>query len=171
MSNDHDLMVRAWKENALCEEDADFRFLRRLKLADNPGRIDSLAHELHDETFAKIDCTRCANCCKTIRPGFTGEDVERIAAHLEMSPQAFIAAHLEADPPEGEYFTKQTPCPFLGEDDRCTIYDVRPEACRDYPHTNKEGFTHRIYSHSANELTCPAVYHIVKDLRRRLRRR
>ena len=66
---------------------------------------------------------------------------------------------------------KAMPCPLLGEDDRCTIYAVRPQACREFPHTDKDGFIWRTYLHAANTLSCPAAYHIVKRLRRRLRRR
>jgi Fe-S-cluster containining protein len=164
-------MLQSWRDNAARREEANFRFLRSLKIVPNPNRIDALARQLHDEVFAAIDCTRCAHCCKTMQPAFTDEDIARIAAHLGVSPSAFIAAHLETDPDEGGLRTKQTPCPFLGGDDRCTIYAVRPRACREFPHTDKEGFTSRTYLHTANTLSCPAVYHIVNGLRRRLRRR
>jgi Fe-S-cluster containining protein len=97
-------------------------------------------------------------------------DIARIAAHLGLSEESFTTTYLEIDPEEGSYRTKAAPCPFLGKDDRCTIYDVRPVACRDFPHTDKEGFTQRTYLHTANTLSCPAVYFIVKRLRRRLRR-
>jgi Fe-S-cluster containining protein len=163
-------MLRSWRENAAREEDANFRFLRSLKMVSDPARLDSQARELHQEVFASIDCTRCANCCKTMQPAFTDEDIESIAAHLGMSPEAFVAAHLEVDPEEGGHRTKAAPCPFLGGDDRCTIYAVRPQACREFPHTDKEGFIWRVYLHTANTLSCPAVYHLVKRLRR-LRRR
>jgi Fe-S-cluster containining protein len=171
MPDDHDAMLRSWRENAARDEDANFRFLRGLKLVPSPGRIDSLARELHQDTFARIDCTRCANCCKTMQPGLTDEDIERIAAHLGVSQEELVAAHLEVDPEEGGQRTKVAPCPFLGGDDRCTIYEVRPQACRDFPRTDKEDFTSRTYLHTANTRSCPAVYHVVTRLRRRLRRR
>lgn len=65
---------------------------------------------------------------------------------------------------------KETPCPFLGEDDRCTIYDVRPEDCRHFPHTDKKHFTQRVYQHASNTQVCPAVYYIVEEMRHRWRR-
>jgi Fe-S-cluster containining protein len=83
-----------------------------------------------------------------------------------MSEESFIAAYLEIDPEEGDYRTKAAPCPFLGGDDRCNIYEVRPEACRDFPHTDKEGFTRRSHLHAENTLSCPATYHVVRGLRR-----
>jgi Fe-S-cluster containining protein len=171
MPDDHDTMLRSWRENAARDEDTNFRFLRSLKMVSDPDRIDSLAREVHEETFARIDCTRCANCCKTKQPAFTDEDVTRIAAQLNLSEEEFVATYLETDPEEGGHRTKAAPCPFLGGDDRCTIYEVRPRACREFPHTDKEGFTSRVYLHTNNTLSCPAVYHIVKGLRRRRRRR
>src|SRR5439155_22174774 len=98
MPDDHDAMLQSWRENAARDEESNYRFLRSLKMVPDPGRIDSLAGELHQETFARIDCTRCANCRKTMQPEFTDEDVERIAQHLGMSGEALIAAHLEIDP-------------------------------------------------------------------------
>jgi uncharacterized protein len=164
MPADHDALVRDWQRNAARREKANFRFVRSLKLVDDPDEIDSLAREQHADVFARIDCTRCANCCKTLAPGLTSEDIERIAAHLNLSREVFLATYLTVSP-NGNYQMKEVPCPFLGRDDRCTIYDVRPECCRTYPNKDKEGFIWRTYQHLSNTLTCPAVYHIVKQMR------
>src|SRR5947207_1798805 len=113
MPDDHDALLDDWRENAARDEDANFRFLRSLKMVRAPERIDALAGELHEEAFNRIDCTRCANCCKTMQPTFTNEDIERIAAHLGLSREAFVAAHLEIDPEEGGHRTRSAPCPLL----------------------------------------------------------
>jgi Fe-S-cluster containining protein len=138
-------------------------------MVDDPERVDKLAGKLHDEAFGLIDCTRCAHCCKTMRPAVNADDIERIAVRLELSLDEFAAAYLSEDG-EGQRI-KAAPCPFLGGDDRCTIYDVRPQVCREYPHTNKEGFVWRTYMHAENARTCPAVYYVVKQMRTRKRRR
>jgi len=169
MKADHDAILRDWRENAARDEDTNFRFLRSLKLVSDPDRIDDLARDLHKDAFGRIDCTRCAHCCKTMKPGLTDEDIDRISKHLGLSAQAFIAAYLEKDPFDGGYRTKATPCPFLGKDDRCTIYEARPKACQEFPHTDKEDFIRRTYLHSGNILSCPAVYYIVKRMRQRRR--
>jgi len=62
--------------------------------------------------------------------------------------------------------TRQKPCPFLGDDDHCTIHDVRPVVCREYPHTDKEGFTSRTMGVAGNALVCPAVFWIVEQMKR-----
>jgi Fe-S-cluster containining protein len=92
-------------------------------------------------------------------------DIERIAGRLGMTPEDFTARHLHAV--EGEEFEiTSKPCPFLGSDNRCTIYEFRPDCCREYPYTDKPDFATRTYGHSQNTLVCPAVFWIVEQLRR-----
>jgi hypothetical protein len=66
MPANHDAIFEDWRRNAAAHEDANFAFLRSLKFADHPRETDELAAELHRDAFRIIDCTRCANCCKTI---------------------------------------------------------------------------------------------------------
>ena len=54
--------------------------------------------------------------------------------------------------------------PFLGQDDRCTIYDVRPAVCREYPHVDKEGLVFRTMGVAHNTLICPAVFWVVESM-------
>jgi Fe-S-cluster containining protein len=102
-----------------------------------------------------------------MRPAVSADDIERIAAWLGLSCDEFAATYLDVDD-EGQRI-KAAPCPFLGGDDRCTIYDVRPQVCSEYPHTNKEGFIWRTYMHADNARACPAVFHVVKQMRKRRR--
>src|ERR1700739_3964847 len=123
MSNDkktHDALVADWKENAKKHDDENYRFLRSVKQR-SFKKVDRIALELHQEAFSIVDCTKCANCCRTLRPVFTDEDIERIAGHLGMAQDEFIAVYLERDEEGGRYRTKAAPCPFLGGDNRCTI--------------------------------------------------
>lgn len=125
--------------------------------------------ELHDETFEKIDCLNCANCCKTTGPLFTNKDIERIAKHFKMKPSQFIETYLRIDE-DNDYVLEQLPCPFLADDNYCLIYDVRPKACAEFPHTDRKKF------HQINNLTlknteiCPAAYQIVEKMMERLKR-
>jgi len=61
----------AWKQNAERNGERNLVFLRRLKRKDDRV-VDRVAHRLHEEAFSIIDCTRCANCCKTIHPQLRG---------------------------------------------------------------------------------------------------
>ena len=168
---DHDSIVQDWRNHAEQNDDKNYRFLQSLKHRDYGFEPDELAGELHEQVFQIVDCTRCANCCKTMTVLLTKTDIERIAKHLDMPVQEFAERYLEPDEKEAPLLEmRQQPCPFLGDDNRCTVYDVRPAACREYPHTDKEDFTFRTMLHANNAKQCPAVFWIVEQLRLRSRR-
>jgi hypothetical protein len=163
---DHESVVEDWKRNAERNDEENYRFLRSMKFRNYGFEPDELAGELHKEAFQVVECTRCANCCKTMRPGLDEEDVDRIAGHLDMSADRFIATYLRLDPEDKRYAMRQVPCPFLGDDDRCKIYDVRPADCREYPHTDKEDLVSRTMGVANNTLVCPAAFWIVERMKR-----
>ena len=163
----HDAVIEDWRQNAERHDEENFEFLHSMKHREYGFVPDELAGELHEQAFQIVDCTRCANCCKTMDINFDDEDIERIAGHLNMPTAEFIETYLEADDEDGTYKARQKPCPFLGDDDRCTIYEVRPTVCREYPHTDKEGFTFRAMGVASNSLVCPAVFWIVEQMKQR----
>lgn len=134
----------------------------------SPKRLDVLMQNLHDEEFAKADCLACANCCKTSSPIFTNKDISRIAKHFRMKEVNFISQYLERD--EDDFMVlQQAPCTFLDENDNtCTIYDVRPKACAEYPHTNRKKFIQITNLTLKNTEICPAAYNIVEELKKKL---
>lgn len=132
-----------------------------------PKQLDYLMQELHDETFAKTNCLNCANCCKTTGPLFTHKDIERIAKHFKMKPSAFIEQYLRVDE-DNDYVLQQVPCTFLAADNYCLIYDVRPKACREYPHTDRKKFQQISNITLKNVAICPAAYTIVEAMKKRL---
>ena len=127
---DHESVVEDWQQNAERHDQRNYEFLRSMKFRDYGFDPDELAGELHEQAFRIVDCTRCANCCKTMDVKFTDEDIERIAGYLNMATAEFIKTYLEADEEDGSYKAQHKPCPFLGEDDRCTIYEIRPKEAR-----------------------------------------
>ncbi|HSR59256.1 MAG TPA: YkgJ family cysteine cluster protein [Robiginitalea sp.] len=142
------------------------RFLKRLK-ARPPRELDALMQDLHEAEFRRTDCLACANCCKTTGPLFTGADIERIAARLRLKPGVFVSRYLRLDE-DGDYVLQQLPCPFLGAENYCQIYDHRPKACREYPHTDRKKF-HQISGLTLkNTAICPAAFRIVEEMKRRL---
>ncbi len=163
----HDDLLADWKENAESHDDANYSYLRSLKRnCTSFEKVNRIALKLHQEAFSIVDCTKCANCCRTLRPVFTDEDITRIAEHLGMTRDEFIAAYLEATD-EGHQ-PRTMPCPFLGQDNKCTIYAVRPEKCQGYPFTDKD-FLSRTITHANNAVVCPAVFYLVEQMKRRRR--
>jgi len=128
-----------------------------------PKNFDYLMSEIHHKVFEKIDCLTCANCCKTTSPIVTEKDIERIAKFLKLKPQAFIEKYLKKDT-DGLWMMQQTPCVFLDDDNYCLIYEVRPKACREYPHLDRKKNIQLLNLHLKNTEICPAVYDALEIL-------
>ena len=143
------------------------KFFTKLKKKP-PKNLDYVMQELHTAEFEKTECLDCANCCKTTGPLFTNADVERISKHFRLKPQQFISQYLRIDE-DHDYVLQQVPCAFLNADNYCSIYDVRPKACREFPHTDRKKF------HQISDLTlknvaiCPAAYNIVEEMKKIIR--
>lgn len=138
-------------------------FLDRLKKK-KPKDLDQHFHQLHHQVFEEIDCLDCGNCCKTTSPIFQQRDIERMAKHFKIRPAEFIEKYLIEDE-ENDFVFPAAPCPFLGADNYCSAYEARPNACREYPHTDRRKM-HQILNLTAkNTLVCPAVAEIVEKMK------
>ena len=118
---------------------------------------------LHEEAFSKIDCLQCGNCCKGYSPRFKTPDIKRIAKHLKMKDGDLINDYLRVDS-EGDYVMRETPCSFLGADNYCSIYDVRPSDCERFPYTNEDVLLKSQPLTLKNSSFCPAVYYVLEKL-------
>jgi len=119
--------------------------------------------ELHEEAFNKIDCLQCANCCKNYSPRFKTPDIKRISKHLKMRESEFIDKYLVVDE-EGDFVANAKPCPFLGADNYCSIYDERPSDCRRFPYTDEDVFIKRQQLTLKNSTFCPITYYVLEKL-------
>ena len=135
------------------------KVFRKMKQA-KPNDIDQKFHKGHEAEFKKMDCLSCANCCKTTSPIFRDADIRRISKHLRIKEGKFISDYLRMDE-EQDYVLKSSPCSFLEKDNSCSIYDVRPLACREYPHTDRKNMFQVLEITAENSLICPAVARIV----------
>ena len=143
------------------------KFFAKLKKKP-PKDLDYVMQELHDNEFKQTDCLTCANCCKTTGPLFTDKDVDRIAKHFKMNPQQFIAQYLRIDE-DNDYVLQGVPCTFLGADNYCSIYEVRPKACREFPHTDRKKFQQISNLTLKNVAICPAAFNIVEAMKQRIK--
>jgi Fe-S-cluster containining protein len=143
-------------------EDKLKKYKNFLQRADRNKVLKQLPR-LHEEAFARIDCLTCAACCKNYSPRFKTPDIKRISRHLRMKESAFIDTYLQLDN-EGDYVVKQSPCPFLGNDNCCSIYDVRPSDCERFPYTNEDVLIKRVQLTLKNASFCPIVDHVLDAL-------
>jgi len=133
-----------------------------------PKQLDYVMQELHDAEFKRTDCLNCANCCKTTGPLFTAKDIQRIAKSFRMKAQQFTETYLRLDE-ENDYVLQSVPCIFLGADNYCSIYEVRPKACREFPHTDRKKFQQISNLTLKNTEICPAAYNIVEEMKKRIK--
>ena len=143
------------------------KFFAKLKKKP-PKNLDYTMKELHEEAFEQINCLTCANCCKTTGPLFTDKDIERIAKYFKQKPQQFIQQYLRIDE-DDDYVLQEVPCIFLGVDNFCSIYDVRPKACREFPHTDRKKFQQISNLTLKNVAICPAAFNIVEAMKKRIK--
>lgn len=126
-------------------------------------KMDQEIHFLHNEVMSKTNCLNCANCCKSLGPAIYDKDIHRIAKALRIKPSEVVKQYLRIDE-DNDYVFRTIPCPFLMPDNYCSIYEYRPKACREYPHTDRKKF-YQIYNLTVkNAVTCPVAYEILKKL-------
>lgn len=131
------------------------KFLDRLK-KQKPAKLDQLLQAINDEVFEEIDCLSCANCCATTGPLLLNKDIDRMAKTQQQRPAIFTEKYLKIDE-DGDYVFKTMPCPFLKNDHCCSIYEDRPNACREYPHLHQRNSLQKLSITYQNSFICPAV--------------
>lgn len=129
----------------------------------NKNKVLALLPDLHDEAFQNVDCLACANCCRNYSPRFKMPDIKRIAKHLRMKESAFIETYLKLDS-DGDYVVRSSPCPFLGSDNYCSIYEERPRDCARFPYTNEDVLLKQPSLTLKNATVCPAMYYVMERL-------
>ena len=79
-------------------------------------------------------CSRCGNCCDQDFIIISDGDLERIANFLNMTWREFREKYLKRI--KGDWYLKEnSPCSFFDNGKKlCTIYQVRPTSCRQFPY-------------------------------------
>ncbi|HRP88592.1 MAG TPA: YkgJ family cysteine cluster protein [Edaphocola sp.] len=143
-------------------EEHKSQYRKFLKKA-NKNKVLAVLPKLHEEAFEKIDCLQCANCCKHYSPRFKMPDIKRISKHFKMKESDFIDTYLNLDE-EGDHVVKSSPCPFLGDDNKCTIYDIRPRDCARFPYTDEDVLIKQPNLTIKNTTVCPAMHYVMEQL-------
>jgi len=128
-----------------------------------PKDLDQRFSAAHQKEFAQRDCLKCANCCKTTSPIFRQPDILRMAKALRLKESQLVERYLKRDE-DDDYVLKTSPCFNLLEDNTCAVYDDRPLACREYPHTDRKNMYQIMDLTAQNTLICPAVASIVEKI-------
>ena len=148
-----------WEKKSRERQKVYKKFLQRA------AKNEVLKHQpaIHEEAFNKVDCLSCANCCKNYSPRFKTPDIKRISKLLGLREGVFIEKYLKEDE-EGDFVLQQTPCPFLGSDNYCSIYEDRPSDCRRFPYTDEDVLIKRTALTLKNSSFCPITYYTLEKL-------
>ena len=151
------------RQSAKSKTSVNKAFFKQLKQY-NSRKLDDLVHQAHEKVFNEVNCLECANCCKLLGPQLFRLDIKRMAAALKMKTSDFMDRYIKTDEDNDMVFNRK-PCPFLAADNYCSIYDNRPRACREYPHTDRRKFYQLLDKTLKNIPVCPAAYRIVETLK------
>jgi uncharacterized protein len=143
-------------------------FIKKLKRKP-PSDLDETVAEIHSDVFNEIDCMSCGNCCRSLGPRITDKDIDRLSKSLRIKPSEFADKYLRIDEDQ-DYIFKTMPCPFLDDGNFCRVYDHRPKACRDYPHTDRKRFYQLLDITLKNSLVCPGVVEVLGRVRQGMRK-
>lgn len=139
--------------------------IRKIK---DQRKVDKAFHESHDEVFSDTDCLQCANCCRTTGPLLTRRDADRLSETLGISVSHFEETYTRIDE-DGDRVFRSMPCPFLETDNACSVYESRPKACREYPHTDRQNIAGILGITKENIMICPAAARIWFKVEARLK--
>jgi Fe-S-cluster containining protein len=156
MEND---LLHNWQKKS---DDHQKKYKQFLQRADKNKVLKQLP-DFHEEAFSNINCLDCAACCKNYSPRFKTPDIKRISKHLKLKEGDFIEKYLVLDK-EGDYVVNSKPCPFLGNDNYCSIYNERPSDCARFPYTDEDVILKRQPLTLKNSTFCPAVYFVLEKL-------
>lgn len=154
--------LKKFNEQASGRKKSNQKLLEKLiQLPDK--KVDTLFQKTHTEVFSCTDCLKCANCCKTTGPLFTQPDIKRISSRLKLTENKFVEKYLRKDE-DDDLVLQSVPCPFLAADNQCKIYEFRPKACRQYPHTDQDHQSSIYHLTLKNACVCPAVADILDKI-------
>ncbi len=148
------VQIRRLGEKKLGENQKFRAYLKRHNFVER--RYKRIAEEVAEA----IDCTACANCCRVATAQATDRDVERLAKYLGMRERDLVRDFTETPAGEARILKRnEAGCVFL-EGNLCTVYEARPDSCRDFPHLahGAGSFVSRMWKMADRACYCPIVY-------------
>jgi Fe-S-cluster containining protein len=152
--------------NAAIKEEENFCFREELKNYDSI-LIDQLIFNLNESISSQIDCTACGNCCRSLMINVDDKDADRLATYLHISKPAFDEKYVERSTTGTLAVMNAIPCHFLHEN-KCRVYEARPDECREFPGLHRKGFTDRLFATFMHYGRCPIIYNVIEGLKEKL---
>lgn len=147
-------------------EAANEKFKSILLRLDN-AYVDEIVFSVNNEISPQIDCTQCGNCCRSLMINVEKEDALRLATYLGLSAESFENKYIEKSSEGAISVMNIIPCSFL-HSNKCTVYDARPNECREFPGLHRPNFMSRLFATFMHYGRCPIVYNVIEELKKKL---
>lgn len=141
------------------EENEQFKlYLKRLPADD----VDEWVMGINRKVEAGIDCLACGRCCTRLMVNIDDAAIARLSERLQLTEAEFRERFVEG----GSFmsFLNAIPCQFLNGK-ACTVYEIRPDECRNFPQLDRPGFTGRMFGTFSHYGMCPIIYNVVEQLK------
>lgn len=149
-------------QEAFKKVEKDNWILRSFLKGQDSSEVDKLVNELHQELFAGFSCYSCLNCCKSIVPLISENEIKVIAKRIALTEDELKSKYLEQT--ATGFRVNKVPCLFL-TNTGCSIYECRPLNCREYPFTSSKYISSRLINLVENCEICPVVFEIFERLK------
>lgn len=131
--------------------------------------LDALVDDIATPIVAAIDCTQCANCCRSLDVCLVPPDIDRLSTALHIPIEDVITLYADEDlgAQHGEWAVIPVhPCPML-RGNLCSIYEHRPHSCRIYPQFTPD-FRYNMDDTIEGAAYCPIIYNVLMTLAARI---
>lgn len=116
---------------------------------------------------AQIDCTSCGRCCRHTGPQVDDADLARLEMGLNLSLAAMQERLLQPMWPgaadDDQVWLLPAPCP-LHDGRLCTVYEHRPQVCRDFPQAVGADPVDRLQIWVDYARICPITFNAIEQM-------
>lgn len=130
------------------------------------AELDHIVEAITAEVTPRINCTACANCCRSMQVGLVPADIPVLARALDQPPEQVIASCIDFDTAaqsEEWGVINRSPCLFLSGT-LCAVYEHRPAACRVYPGLTPD-FRWLALPLMEGAGKCPIIFNVIERLK------
>ena len=139
----------------------------------NPKGLLADVKSATESTWKEVSCVACGHCCMEMTPTWKKSEIKRVAAHFGMTSAQYYEKYLYTEEKTGDIMNDSTPCQhFDKKKGLCTIYEIRPSDCAEFPHFHRKDFKDQVEEvFIPNMARCPATLVMVEKLNEIMRQK
>lgn len=153
--------------NEISHKDEDYnckyRQFIKYRLKWSNGKLDNSVQDIFKRMLNEVDCTVCGNCCRIYEIELLDTDIDKLSQFLNITIGEFIEKYTMPGN-ETKIAFNTRPCQFLC-DNKCSVYEARPQVCREYPHVQKGEIRMRMWSVLDYARDCPLIFNMLQTMK------